>query len=70
MFFRIRFLESSDYHSRENATSYVCAEPVAGITSPRWEIRTRTFPDGTKEIKIDFVLADEIAAFKARFEVR
>jgi anthranilate synthase component 1 len=62
-------LESSDYHSRENATSYVCAEPVAGITLKDGKLETY-FPDGTKEIKTDFVLTDEIAAFKARFEVR
>lgn len=61
-------LESSDYHSRENATSYVCAEPVAGISLKEGILNTY-FPDGTKESKTDFVLTDEIAAFKAKFEV-
>ncbi|KQC01519.1 anthranilate synthase component I family protein [Pedobacter sp. Hv1] len=59
-------LESSDYHSRENATSYVCAEPVAGIILKDGVLSTY-FPDGTKETKTDFVLTDEISAFKARF---
>jgi anthranilate synthase component 1 len=61
-------LESSDYHSRENATSYVCAEPVAGIILKEGTLSTY-FPDGTKEDKTDFILSDEIAAFKNRFEV-
>jgi anthranilate synthase component 1 len=25
-------LESSDYHSRENSTSYVCCDPIGGLT--------------------------------------
>ena len=61
-------LESSDYHSRENATSYVCAEPVAGIILNDGVLNTY-FPDGTKESKKDFVLTEEIAAFKAKFGI-
>ena len=61
-------LESSDYHSRENATSYVCAAPVAGIILNDGVLSTY-FPDGTKESKVDFVLTEEIAAFKAKFEI-
>jgi anthranilate synthase component 1 len=60
-------LESSDYHSRENSTSYVCAEPVAGIILKDGVLNTY-FPDGTKESKTDFVLTEEISAFKAKFE--
>ncbi|SFG56735.1 anthranilate synthase component I family protein [Pedobacter insulae] len=59
-------LESSDYHSRENATSYVCAEPVAGITLMD-KVLNIYFPDGEKESKEDFVLTSEIAAFKSQF---
>lgn len=59
-------LESSDYHSRENATSYVCAEPVAGIFLQDGIFSTY-FPDGTKESKTDFNLIEEIAAFKTKF---
>jgi anthranilate synthase component I len=59
-------LESSDYHSRENAMSYVCAQPVAGITLQNGKLSTY-FPDGTKQEKDNFVLTHEIEAFKARF---
>ncbi|TKC02992.1 anthranilate synthase component I family protein [Pedobacter cryotolerans] len=59
-------LESSDYHSRENATSYVCAEPVAGIILQDGLLQTY-YPDGTKDSKTEFVLTEEIAAFKTKF---
>lgn len=60
-------LESSDYHSRSNSVSYVCAEPVAGILLQDGVLSTY-FPDGRKEEKRDFVLAEEIDAFKAAFK--
>jgi anthranilate synthase component 1 len=60
-------LESSDYHSRSNSVSYVCAEPVAGIVLQDGILSTY-FPDGKKEEKRDFVLAEEIDAFKAKFK--
>lgn len=60
-------LESSDYHSRSNSVSYVCAEPVAGIVLQDGDLSTY-FPDGNKETKRDFVLAEEIDAFKAIFK--
>ncbi len=60
-------LESSDYHSRSNSVSYVCAEPVAGILLQD-EVLSTYFPDGKKEEKRDFVLAEEIDAFKAKFK--
>ncbi|MEJ7556859.1 MAG: anthranilate synthase component I family protein [Pedobacter sp.] len=59
-------LESSDYHSRENSVSYVCAQPVAGITLENGVLKTY-FPDGRKEQKDSFVLTDEIESFKASF---
>lgn len=61
-------LESSDYHSRENATSYVCAGPVAGIRLKDGVFSTY-FPDGTSTEKTEFVLTEEISAFKSQFEV-
>jgi len=61
-------LESSDYHSRENATSYVCAGPVAGIRLKEGVLSTY-LPDGTSTEKTEFVLTDEISAFKSQFEV-
>lgn len=59
-------LESSDYHSRENSVSYVCADPVAGILLQDG-VLSSYFPDGSKEVKTEFTLIDEIDAFKARF---
>jgi len=61
-------LESSDYHSRENSVSYVCADPVAGIMLQDGRLSSY-FPDGTKEVKEDFILTEEIEAFKAKFEI-
>jgi len=61
-------LESSDYHSRENSVSYVCADPVAGIILQDGKLSSY-FPGGEKEQKDDFILTDEIEAFKARFDV-
>ncbi|MES2828958.1 MAG: anthranilate synthase component I family protein [Bacteroidota bacterium] len=59
-------LESSDYHSRENSVSYVCADPVAGIVLNKG-ILSSYFPDGKKVEKKQFELTDEIEAFKAEF---
>lgn len=59
-------LESSDYHSRSNSVSYVCAEPVAGIVLQD-NVLSTYFPDGRKESKSDFVLPEEIEKFKASF---
>lgn len=60
-------LESSDYHSRSNSVSYVCAEPVAGIVLQDG-VLSAYFPDGYKEEKKEFVLAEEIDTFKASFK--
>lgn len=60
-------LESSDYHSRSNSVSYVCAEPVAGIILQDGVLSTY-FPDGQKAEKEEFILTEEIDAFKARFK--
>jgi anthranilate synthase component 1 len=59
-------LESSDYHSRENSVSYVCAQPVAGIVLKDGILSTY-FPDGLKEEKRSFILTEEIESFKASF---
>lgn len=59
-------LESSDYHSRENSVSYVCADPVAGITLNHG-VLSSYFPDGSTESKDSFVLTDEIESFKSSF---
>jgi len=59
-------LESSDYHSRSNSVSYVCAEPVAGIVLQD-NVLSAYFPDGRKERKTEFVLTEEIEKFKSSF---
>ncbi|MFF5381977.1 anthranilate synthase component I family protein [Pedobacter suwonensis] len=60
-------LESSDYHSRENSMSFVCADPVAGIILKGSRLETY-FPDGTVEITESKNLIDEIADFKDKFK--
>src|SRR5476651_587680 len=62
-------LESSDYHSRENSVSYVCCEPIAGITLIDGQLK-KTYPDGAEEIAEpgQFDLPTEIDAFLSRFE--
>ncbi len=60
-------LESSDYHSRENSVSYVCADPVAGILLKEG-LLSSYFPNGIKESKTQFDLLEEIQAFKSRFK--
>ena len=44
----------------------MCAEPVAGIILQDGSLQTY-YPDGTKESKTEFILTEEIAAFKAKF---
>ena len=59
-------LESSDYHSRENSMSFVCADPVAGIILKGSRLETY-FPDGAVEITESKNLIEEIADFKDKF---
>jgi len=62
-------LESSDYHSRENSLSYVCCEPIAGLTLTDGELQTK-YPNGTSNIiaKGGFDLVTQIEAFIAAFD--
>src|ERR1700742_308417 len=41
-------LESSDYHSRENSTSYICCEPIGGLLFNDGHLKKK-YPDGTEE---------------------
>ena len=76
IFLRIRdvfpnsiLLESSDYHSRENSLSYVCCEPIAGISLEENSLKTY-YPDG-EEIEIPATglnLQEQIANFRNSFE--
>lgn len=62
-------LESSDYHSRENSVSYICAAPVAGMVLQKGKL-SFYYPGGITEEKENFVLTDEIEFFKAQFDVQ
>ena len=48
MFPNSLLLESSDYHSRENSTSYICCEPISGVLLNDGELKKK-YPDGTEE---------------------
>jgi anthranilate synthase component 1 len=62
-------LESSDYHSRENSTSYVCCDPIGGLTLNDGQLNKR-YPDGTEETlnKGEFELLSQLTDFLANFE--
>ena len=62
-------LESSDYHSRENSMSYVCCEPIGGLTLTAGELNIK-YPDATQEDYKpgQFELLAKIDEFLAAFE--
>jgi len=62
-------LESSDYHSRENSMSYVCCEPIGGLSLTGGELAIN-YPNGTKESYKagEFELLEQIDNFLAAFE--
>lgn len=62
-------LESSDYHSRDNSTSYICCEPFAGFVLTDGELK-KSYPDGTiKTLPAGtFDLVAEIDQFIAEFD--
>ncbi|MES2275165.1 MAG: anthranilate synthase component I family protein [Bacteroidota bacterium] len=62
-------LESSDYHSRENSMSYVCCDPIGGLSLTAGQLDIK-YPDGAKESYQpgEFELLDKIDTFLAAFE--
>jgi len=65
-------LESSEYHARENAVSYICCKPLASIQLDDSELQIQ-YP-GSAEPAVRKPLANlnlrqEIAEFRARFQV-
>lgn len=62
-------LESSDYHSRENSMSYVCCDPIAGITLTESGF-TEYFPDGTHSAypAEGLDIYERMSAFRGKFE--
>lgn len=62
-------LESSDYHSRENNMSYVCCQPIAGISFDGAQLET-TFPDGSSQAyhAAGIDLREEVTLFRKSFQ--
>lgn len=62
-------LESSEYQSRDNNISYICCDPIAGITLDREQLRI-TEPGSTPIVKTanSINLREEVSAFRQRFE--
>ncbi|WPU99427.1 anthranilate synthase component I family protein [Mucilaginibacter sp. cycad4] len=62
-------LESSDYHSRENSTSYICCEPLSGIVLNNGVLK-KQYPDGSQEVHEagTFNLIDQLNSFTGSFE--
>jgi anthranilate synthase component 1 len=62
-------LESSDYHSRENSTSYVCCDPISGLTLNDGKLNIR-YPDGSEEnhAEDEFELISHLNHFLTSFE--
>lgn len=62
-------LESSDYHSRENSMSYICFDPIAGISLDDKSLKTY-FPDG-QNFEVDaegLDLKEQVSRFRNSFE--
>jgi anthranilate synthase component I len=62
-------LESSDYHSRENSMSYICFDPIAGISLDDNTLKTY-FPDGQNfMVQAEGLdLKEEVSKFRNSFE--
>ncbi|MDB5121176.1 MAG: Anthranilate synthase [Sphingobacteriales bacterium] len=62
-------LESSDYHSRENSMSYICCDPIAGITLTADSL-VKYFPDGEHiELPVEGLnLKKEVSTFRNSFK--
>ena len=61
-------LESSDYHSRENSTSYICCEPISGLLLNEGNLKLK-YPDGEENFEPgQFELIGQINDFLKCFE--
>src|SRR6201986_2528120 len=62
-------LESSDYHSRENSTSYICCEPISGLLLNDGQLKKK-YPDGSEETRKagEFELISQINDYLNCFE--
>ena len=64
-------LECSDYHDRANSRSFVCLNPIGGMSVRRGKVE-RTYPDGTSdtaEISPEYTCDMAINDFLARFGI-
>ena len=64
-------LECSDYHDRANSRSFVCLNPIGGVSVRRGKVE-RTYPDGTSdtaEISPEYTCDMAINDFLARFGI-
>jgi len=61
-------LESSEYHSRDNNISYICCQPISGITLDEKEFSIQ-YPNTAKTIKDPSTinLREEVANFRKSF---
>ncbi len=64
-------LESSDYHSRENSTSYICCEPISGFVLNNGVLKI-SYPDASVSTfnPGEFNLIDSINAYLNNFETK
>src|SRR5690554_979711 len=63
-------LESSEYHSRDNNISYICCQPIAGITLDRDFLEVH-FPDGERNLRKsagEINLKKEVQEFRQAFK--
>ena len=65
-------LESSDYHGKENALSFICFHPIASITLENGQLETM-LPGGAtsqKPIAKEELVFDELDAFFGKFNIK
>lgn len=64
-------LESSDYHSRDNNMSYICCQPIAGITLDE-DFFTISYPNKEKITKKanEINLREEVSLFRQAFKAQ
>lgn len=61
-------LESSEYHSRDNNISYICCEPIAGITLNKEQLRiVEPGADPVYKNAHEINLREEVSAFRQNF---
>src|SRR5690606_36731850 len=63
-----RLLERSEYHSRDNTISYICCEPIAGITLNKEQLRiVEPGAEPVYKNAHEINLREEVSAFRQNF---